>query len=299
MEPDVAKTENDEDKQFSRTGTDMFTSRREDVFAALEELEKKHTAFVNVLSRSDEQLVKNDLDEEEEVERNMLVKASPSMSNHRGRSDFEDRMGKISEICRPSNNTTAAKGRRPRSNIQENPDFKRPHQRSFHKRHRPTVPDFKKHPEKYTMYSLRDVSDKDMSEKSNSQAAFAFLKERRLQREKEEREMAGLSEEDIIFDADSAACSQGVIEFSKPCKPENSSNSVNEKATRMPPACSSMPGLWGIDSGCDCLPTNEILESNQTESSSDPQAAPSTSFKARRINNSKRNIRRKHEDDSD
>lgn len=39
------------------------------------------------------------------------------------------------------------------------------------------VPDFRKNPSKWTKYSLEDVKDEDMSERSNTAAALSFLKE--------------------------------------------------------------------------------------------------------------------------
>lgn len=42
---------------------------------------------------------------------------------------------------------------------------------------RSKIPDFQKHPDKWTKYSLHDVKDEDMSELSNKKAALSFLKE--------------------------------------------------------------------------------------------------------------------------
>lgn len=43
------------------------------------------------------------------------------------------------------------------------------------------TPDFKLHPEKWTKYSLEDVSEDDMSEATNKAAALEYLRERRSQ----------------------------------------------------------------------------------------------------------------------
>lgn len=54
--------------------------------------------------------------------------------------------------------------------------FKRP-QDPIRKHYMRTIPDFKKNPHKWTKYSLADVKDDDMSDKSNTKAALSFLNE--------------------------------------------------------------------------------------------------------------------------
>ena len=76
------------------------------------------------------------------------------------------------------------------------------------------VPDHKKHPQHWTYYSLEDVMGSDMSEKSNTQAALAFLEDRRRLREQQEREEVGVEGKEV-FDAGSGACSKGLFSFSK------------------------------------------------------------------------------------
>lgn len=72
----------------------------------------------------------------------------------------------------------------------EPPSFKRPWSNSCAPRKRKPppfgqfgggTPDFKIHPEKWTKYSLEDVSEDDMSEASNKAAALEYLRERRSQ----------------------------------------------------------------------------------------------------------------------
>src|SRR5699024_3675435 len=40
-----------------------------------------------------------------------------------------------------------------------------------------TIPDFKKNPHKWKKYSLADVKDEDMSDRSNTKTALSFLNE--------------------------------------------------------------------------------------------------------------------------
>ncbi|XP_015597894.1 protein TSSC4 [Cephus cinctus] len=49
-----------------------------------------------------------------------------------------------------------------------------------------SIPDHHKNPHKWTKYSLDDVSNEDMTEHSNAQAAFSFLRELRARKEMEE-----------------------------------------------------------------------------------------------------------------
>ncbi|KAJ8958105.1 hypothetical protein NQ318_006034 [Aromia moschata] len=54
--------------------------------------------------------------------------------------------------------------------------FKKP-QNPVPKNYINRIPDFKKHPHKWTRYSLDDVRDEDISDKGNTKAALSFLKE--------------------------------------------------------------------------------------------------------------------------
>lgn len=54
--------------------------------------------------------------------------------------------------------------------------FKRP-QDPINKNYMRTIPDFKKNPHKWKKYSLADVKDEDMSDRSNTKAALSFLNE--------------------------------------------------------------------------------------------------------------------------
>lgn len=59
------------------------------------------------------------------------------------------------------------------------------------------VPDFRKNPQKWTKYTLNDVKDEDMSEKSNTAAAMSFLKE--LEARKETNDEMDCSSNKITF----------------------------------------------------------------------------------------------------
>ncbi|XP_072383875.1 U5 small nuclear ribonucleoprotein TSSC4 [Diabrotica undecimpunctata] len=54
--------------------------------------------------------------------------------------------------------------------------FKKP-QNPVSKNYMKKIPDFKKNPHKWTRYSLEDVNDEDMSDRSNTKTALSFLEE--------------------------------------------------------------------------------------------------------------------------
>ncbi|RZF44535.1 hypothetical protein LSTR_LSTR002308 [Laodelphax striatellus] len=63
-------------------------------------------------------------------------------------------------------------------------------------RHNHNIPDFRRNPHKWTKYSLNDVSEEDMSDKSNTAAAMAFLRE---VESRKNVEMEEKSEDKIVF----------------------------------------------------------------------------------------------------
>ena len=93
--------------------------------------------------------------------------------------------------------------------------FRRPRGRAPHAQSR--VPDHRKRPQNWTYYSLEDVTGADMSEKSNTQAALAFLDERRKLHEQGDDEDHAMEAKEV-FDAGSGACSKGLFSFSKRSK---------------------------------------------------------------------------------
>lgn len=60
------------------------------------------------------------------------------------------------------------------------------------------IPDYRKNPHKWTKYSLEDVKNEDMSERSNTAAALSFLKEIESRKE-QEQEMETDGEKKIVF----------------------------------------------------------------------------------------------------
>ncbi|XP_022196489.2 protein TSSC4 [Nilaparvata lugens] len=73
--------------------------------------------------------------------------------------------------------------------------FKRPDLPSPVRRNH-NLPDFRRNPHKWTKYSLNDVSEDDMSERSNTAAAMSFLQEMESRRNVE---MEDKSEDKIVF----------------------------------------------------------------------------------------------------
>lgn len=59
------------------------------------------------------------------------------------------------------------------------------------------MPDFKKNPHKWIKYSLDDVRDDDISERSNTNAAMSFLKELKDRKERDTKQTAAL---DVLTD---------------------------------------------------------------------------------------------------
>lgn len=66
--------------------------------------------------------------------------------------------------------------------------FKRP-EAPLPSRFKQNIPDFKRNPQKWTKYTLSDVSEEDMSDRSNTAAALSFLQEIKAKREAEEMDV--------------------------------------------------------------------------------------------------------------
>lgn len=78
---------------------------------------------------------------------------------------------------------------------------------------RKIIPDHHKNPHKWVKYSLEDVRSEQMSDRSNAQAAFSFLKELRARRKRESCE--GESEE--LMDTDEPK-PDGDVQVARGCK---------------------------------------------------------------------------------
>ncbi|RUS79698.1 hypothetical protein EGW08_012532 [Elysia chlorotica] len=292
---DSSVKDTDQESLSTRTGTDLFTSRRHDVFSGLGELEKKHSAFLKVLSKDgsmeDQGLVKLD-PEEENAEGSRKPSSSPHRRARQNLGDTRD-----SDFRVASRESKVANMGQSGSNRTQDSGFKHPMRRPYHRSGRNQLPDFKKHPEKYTHYSLGDVSENDMSERSNSKAALAFLEERRSQKEKEEKE------EEIVFDTEQAACSQGHIAFSRPSQKKSTDVGEHEKGDRVQVSSATssvIPNLYDPDT--DILQEENLINGTaDTENESHEGKTPIHSFKSRKSNSTKRNYIRKksHDVDSD
>ncbi|KAG5872605.1 hypothetical protein JTB14_019173 [Gonioctena quinquepunctata] len=83
-----------------------------------------------------------------------------------------------------------------------------------------SIPDFKKNPHKWTKYSLEDVNEDDISDKSNTKAALSFLKEL------EERKR------DVEFDDESTDLTSRIIFHKRTCPKEKTSDLTDPEATK-------------------------------------------------------------------
>ena len=272
----------DKSSTFSLNSQDAsFNSRSQDVFGNLGLLEKKHSAVVKTQKADNEHLMKQDPEDEDvnsgydrakESEsfdlRSKLSRSNDYHDRKRSRSNSSDRCGRIEIESRGSKGIF----RQPRG---------RPHRSRG-------APDYKKHPERWTCYSLDDVPDHDMSERSNMQAALGFIDERRKEREKEERKAAGLPEEEPEFDVNYGACSQGRISFSH--KKSNSNKKEQEVRDEKNTSCTNKINV-------DLL--NDSDEFNLADDNEQHEGKTS-GFKFKSKKNVKRNIRRKdNSSDSD
>uniref|UniRef100_A0A0B6YAW4 U5 small nuclear ribonucleoprotein TSSC4 n=1 Tax=Arion vulgaris TaxID=1028688 RepID=A0A0B6YAW4_9EUPU len=305
-----------------RTGADSFVSRTRDVFASLGVLEDKHSAFLKASAPSrdgdDIGLIKNDPDEDDEFVHENKNDAEGCRSWSHGRSQLsktEDSDYESRSCSRSPNRDNYDSKFRSRSPNRDNGsgtagdgspqdvdgDFKRP-ARPTHKLNRKSIPDFKKNPDKYTLYSLEDVSEQEMSETSNQRAAFDFLEENRLVRETQDRKLAGLPEEEPKFDVVIAACSQGKIPFSHPKQKKHQENvpekSISKDGGELPTL--KLSSLVQSDNDLDTKsPGSEsITDEPELDSSLSETNTCSKTFKSRK--NVKRHIRAKVSDaDSD
>lgn len=117
---------------------DNFLQRQKNVFDQL-----------NVLEKNAKNNVKNTIINEEPED--MVIDENPRNHKRGNRSATKHFRGKESIFKKPQNV-------RPKGFFQK-------------------MPDFKKNPHKWTKYSLGDVNEADMSEKSNTKTALSFLKE--------------------------------------------------------------------------------------------------------------------------
>ena len=142
-------------------------------------------------------------------------------------------------------------------------DFRSGHKsgRNFRPNSRKFVPDHVKNPGNYTKYDLSDVSRDQMSDRSNTRAAFDFL-----------RELKDRKEDDDI----SEKVDEGTkISFKKPKKIEKSSNDsgssssnvVKDGVKRIMPECvvGQKPKSSVVESKLNCDSTKKSKKSNKKQ----------------------------------
>lgn len=167
------------------------------------------------------------------------------------------------------------------------------------------IPDHGNIPQGWTHYNLEDVNQSDLSEKTNTQAALAFLDERRKLREQQQDEEK--------FDAGSGACSKGLFSFAKRSKKTDHYSTNSETKSSQSGSSSNMTSkehgketagnTEAVESDVkddeddDAVETEDKSAKNQDEISKVEKTAVSTtkSFKSRK--GIKRNIRSRDDND--
>ncbi|XP_046583157.1 protein TSSC4-like isoform X2 [Haliotis rubra] len=188
----------DEAPEFQLSNsTDRFADKTKNVFGYLSVLEVKHEEHQKAHQTSYDDLLKKDPNEDD----TRTIEKTAKYKHHEEQHDLHK--------DKPYNRSQHRSYGRPWRTQGQDRDFKCP-SKSFSRRrgHRHNAPDYKLHPDRWTAYSLDDVSNSDMSDSSNAQAAFKFLDER-----KKIRELEAHSEGDAPADLDETACSKMAIKF--------------------------------------------------------------------------------------
>ncbi|XP_060070013.1 U5 small nuclear ribonucleoprotein TSSC4-like [Ylistrum balloti] len=201
------------------SGNDSFSDRCKDVFSCLQSLEDKHVAHDQSVDEEGNQLLFKADPTIEDTETLYRKFKKPNPPQHSSGKQDQSHNDIKRGLKRPSSELYIPpwqkKGDNPQSDyksMKKDSDFKLPPQR-FPSRQQKKIPDFKLNPSKWKKYTLEDVSNEDMSQASNTKAAFAFLEERRKLREAAEGK-----EEEVKADVEGGACSQGAIIFKRPNK---------------------------------------------------------------------------------
>lgn len=186
--------------------SDGFQSRSKDIFANLDSI-----------ADTKSKIKRNDNDDHDE-KRKHRSRSPPSRDEKRYSKEFKGR----ESIFRTPNESGWPPSRS---------DDRRP--RSSHNRHRrggpSKVPDHVINPKKYTKYDLSDVSKEQMTDRSNTRAAFDFLNQLKKRNDNEDDEKCQEVDE-------------GKISFKKPIKKSHSSeasssNVVKDGVKRVMPEC--------------------------------------------------------------
>ncbi|CAG2252132.1 unnamed protein product [Mytilus edulis] len=233
----MSRSQKEVDPYTIKSSTDSFETKAKGVFDCLLTLEDKHKAY--------EKARKDSSDESD------LLKDEPSKEEI--------------ETIKP-----AFKQPRPVGRGQTRGSYSR---RPFKRGSR--MPDFNDGPAKWKKYSLEDVDV--MNDASNKQAAYAFLEERRKQREGEITETKA--------DIQSMACSKGQFTFSKRAKNDNTS----EKEKKDEQSSSEIKQRLELTET-----ETEIKEDVDKDQDKNPTE---TVFKSRKFG--KRNIRSRERNDDD
>ncbi|KAK7098170.1 U5 small nuclear ribonucleoprotein TSSC4-like [Littorina saxatilis] len=284
------KTEGKEDNSSAaftlKNASSDIEGRISNVFAGLDALEQQHIVHEQGRTDLDQFSNLNQPEDDFDVDRSVSRRGGAYSSQQKEELkpwDMEtDRRGD-----RHSHGKSPSKG--------ELAPFRRPRGRApgRNRGRRNWVPDHGDRPQNWTYYSLEDVEGAELSEKSNTQAALAFLDERRKQREEEEME-----EEGETFDAGSAACSKGLISFAKRSKVSSTDKDKDRPAagntTVLEPADERLATDTTTDDTEDVgTAVTEPSAVSSKEESTDAEVKPS--FKNRK--GIKRSIRARDDDD--
>lgn len=295
---------------FSLQGADhTFKGRLNDIFGNLESMEKKHEAYektrkISGQLKEDESLFK------QEPELGIIDSSRQRSGDKRVSTEDLDYLGtrsQVKKVC--TDNEHAEEGDNCTSSEDkewaENTESPRPghlqHQFQFisprglaPRIRQSRVPDFRKNPDRWTHYTLKDVDD--ISESSNKRAALTFLDEHRKLKEEKELQESEIEPEET-FDTSVGACSKGVLSFSKRTK----GNTDFEDKTLDKGVLSQDTTSAEVD--VSTVSTNLNLESAVLDEDDPDETADSVSakiphgakFKSRK--GIKRNIRSRDEDD--
>lgn len=150
-----------------------FTDKQKDLFASLENAEK-----------SAPKLIQNQQMEVDDKEDN-----KPEFTSKQR----DDRRRDRNECSGKSDKNPRMRQYKSRESI-----FKRPEAPISRCLPHGRTPGFRKNPNQWTKYTLEDVKDEDMSDRSNTQAAFSFLKSLEKSKSESEEKLDSLPEK-IIF----------------------------------------------------------------------------------------------------
>jgi len=206
------------DKDFKlKSSSEEFDSRKKDIFANIDSLASKSAS---------KQPEKQEKSEERQPRNNRDSDSRDSEVRNKNRT--EDFKGRESIFRSPNESGwPPARSRH---------DRKRPH---GNPRGPKRTPDHEVNPNKYTKYDLSDVSKDDLSDRSNSRAAFDFL--RQLKDRKKEEDDSNSDQDEQDFETRKVSFKKP-FNFKKPSNPgspkaESTSSAVQDGNKRIMPEC--------------------------------------------------------------